>query len=204
MTVFYRFLPVLLICLLMLYACSPAPPADDFAYALTAFTTSVRGTYTPADGVPRPIAATVSVGEPSAGGGPADRPMTVTFTQPPALAGLTVSSVFERDSQGQPLRTVTFTYPSAYGEVKVTSQEGEFDGFLRFAEALLPLGDIAEVSPAAEDGTHTVTRRTADGTREAVYLFSAEQALPLRVKITDRARDETIDFVGELILQNYQ
>ncbi len=201
MNIFRRFLPFLLALLLILpaglTACSPAPPVDDFAYSAVPFAAAIRGTYTPADGVPRPIAATVSVDAPITGGGPTDRSMTVTFTQPPTLAGITVSAAFEADPQGRPSRTVTFSYPSAYGEVKASSGEGVLDGFLRFAEALLPHGDIAEVSPVAEDGTHTVTRRTADGVWEGVYLFSKEQDVPLRVTVTDSRRSETIELVVE-------
>lgn len=201
MNIFRRPLPFLLALLLMLsvglQACTPAPPPDDFAYAAIPFTASVRGTYTPADQVPRPIAATVSVDAPITGGGPTGRSMTVTFTQPATLAGITVSSVCEADPRGKLTRTVTFTYPSAYGEVKVSSAEGNFDGLLRFAEVLLPRGDVAEVSPVAEDSTHTVTRRTADGMWEGVYLFSKEHPLPLRVTVTDSRRSETIELVVE-------
>ena len=197
---------LLVFCLLLCSAaCSPAPK-DPFAYAAAPFSVTAEGTYLPAndpDGTPRPIAVRVTAGEP-VNGDPTLRNLTVTFTAPASLGGAAVTAALSPSPDGTVTRSVVFTYPSDYGEITVTAKGNEFDGLLRFAEALLPLGDIAEVSPTAEDGTHTVTRRTADGTREAVYLFSAEQALPLRVKITDRARDETIDLAGELIQQNYQ
>ncbi len=170
---------------LILTACTPVPPDDDFAYAHAPFTATIRGTYTPADGAPRPIAAAVSFGEPSSGGDPTNRTVSITFTEPSVLAGVTVAAVWETAPSGEPVRTVTFTAPSAYGEVKTTSQTGELEGFLRFAYALLPLGDVAEISPVAEDGTHTVTRRTADGSREGIFLFSSDSSLPLRVRVTD-------------------
>lgn len=169
---------------LILTACSPVPPAHDFAYADVPFTAHLRGTYTPADGVARPIAATVSFGAPPNGGDQTNRAVTVTFNQPSVLEGVTVAAVCEAPPSGGISRTVTFTAPSPYGEVRTTSQTGELEGFLRFAYALLPAGDVAEVSPVAEDGTHTVICRTADGSREGVFLFSRDSSLPLRVKVT--------------------
>lgn len=185
MSVITRVLPMWLTLFLLLTACAPTPPADDFAYSKAAFTASVRGTYTSADGDSHPIAARISVG--AAQPGEPNRAMTLTFTQPPSLAGMTVTRTRETDSQGQPATIVTLTYPSAYGEIRASSQKGDFDGFLRFAEALLPMGDIESVSPVARDGTHTVTRRTSDGGREGVFLFSSDRELPLRVTISDGA-----------------
>ncbi|MBQ9151896.1 MAG: hypothetical protein IJX72_06570 [Clostridia bacterium] len=185
-------LPLLLLLLLLLSACSPVGSTDDFAYAAAPFTATVRGTYTPKDGIPRPITAKITAGAPVAGEDPAIRPVTVTFTEPPSLSGVTVTAAYETDTDGMASRIVTFSYPSAYGEVKTSVQAGELDGFLRFAEALLPIGDVTSVTPAAEDGTHTVTRITEDGTREAVFLFSPEQALPLRVTVKEGA--EAIEF----------
>lgn len=190
-----RALPFLLSLLLMLPACSPPPPADDFAYAASPFTAALRGSYTLSDGVSRPIAATVAVGEVPTVGSSTDRAMTVTFTQPPALEGVVLSSAYQPNGEGQMVRTVTFTSPSAYGEVTASSDAGSFDGFLRFAEALLPLGDVVSISPVAEDGTHTVTRKTSDGEWEAVYLFSAEHALPLRITVTRPKRGEVMELV---------
>lgn len=193
MPLFHRSLPRLRATLLMLLAavtlitaaaCTPAPPADDFAYADAPFTAVIRGTYTPADGVARPIAATVSFGDPLVGGDPTQRAVSVTFTQPPVLEGVTVAAIWETTPSGELSRSVTFTAPSAYGEVRTTARGDELEGFLRFAYALLPLGDVAEISPVAEDGTHTVTRRTADGSREGVFLFSPDASLPLRVRVT--------------------
>jgi hypothetical protein len=180
--------------LLLLSACTPsAVPRHDFSYAETAFSVSVRGTYTLPDGTARPIAAAVSLGEPADGSHLLDRPMTLTFTQPSALEGLTIQSAWQAGEGGEPSRTVTLTYPTAYGTSRDTAHSAVYAGFLRFAEALLPAGDITEVSPKAEDGTHTVTRRTADGAREAVFWFSEDRELPLRVKVT--AGGETIELV---------
>jgi hypothetical protein len=111
--------------------------------------------------------------------------LTVIFTSPDTLAGVTVTAALPPASDGTCQRSVVFTYPSDYGKVEIPAKGGEFDGFLRFAEALLPIGDVAEVSPAAEDGSYTVTRRRADGTREAVFTFAARTAFPTGVTLTD-------------------
>ena len=161
--------------------CQLPTSRNDFAYAAAPFSATVRGIFLPPDdpaGTPRPVAATVTVGapDPETGG----REMTVTFTAPASLAGVTVTAVHRGET-----RAVTFTYPTPYGTVTSTSATGDYDGFLRFAEALLPIGDVAEISAVDENGVCTVTRRTADGKREAVFTFSPEQALPLRVTVTD-------------------
>ncbi len=176
----FRVLPLLL-ALLLLTACAPATEADDFAYANTAFTATIRGTYTPPDGNPRPVEAKVTIDAPtpSADG----RGMAVTFTSPAALADITVSAVWAPDEANLPRKAVTFTAPSSYGTVTATADDGPLGGFLRFAEALLPRGDITAVTPADENGTRAVTRKTADGAWEGVYTFAKGQALPARVII---------------------
>lgn len=173
-----------LVLVLLLPSCAAQ---DPFAYAQNSFSVSVRGSYTPAGSTnPRPFAATVTIGPP-VDGDPIRRDLTVTFTAPDALTGLTVTASLPPDGAGG--RTVTFLYPSAYGDIRATAVGEEFDGFLRFAEALLPLGDVVEVSPVARDGSYTVTRRS-DG-REAVFTF-AEGSLPLRVTVTTPAEVLTL------------
>lgn len=180
-------------CLLFsLSACAPRAERDPFAYANAPFSLSVEGTYLPAgdaEGTPRPVAATVTAGSPL-NGDPTFRELTVTFTAPPAMRGVTVIATPSPASDGEHpsggvRRAVVFTYHSDYGEVEVTAKGGELDGFLRFAEALLPVSDIAEVSPVAEDGTYTVIRRSDGGEREAVFIFTQEGIYPQRVKVTD-------------------
>lgn len=188
-----RALLLALIPMFFLLACSPVPPKDDFAYANAPFTARVRGTYTPEDGVPRPITAQITVGELLERENPFARSITIVFTAPETLAGITAEAVCETDSGGSTRHTVTFTYSSPYGDMKVSSASEGMAGILRFAEALLPVGDVTSVSPTAKDGTHTVTRATADGAREAVFLFSLEQELPLRVSV--RSKGETLDLV---------
>ncbi len=183
----------LLLAVALLTACSPPAPRDDFAYARTSFSLTVKGTYLPEsdpDGTPRPFAATVTAGAPTAGEEPAARDLTVTFTEPASLQGVTVTARMTPASDGSPpsgavTRSVVFAYPSDHGVVEVTAKGAEFDGLLRYAEALFPIGDIVEVSPRAEDGSHTVTRRTADGNREAVFTFAEGRVYPVEVALKD-------------------
>ena len=182
-------LPCLLVfCLLLCStACTPAP-RDPFAYAAAPFSVTVEGTYLPAsdpEGTPRPVAVRVTAGEP-VNGDPTLRDMTVTFTSPDTLAGVTVTATPSPAPDGGYGRAVAFSYPSDYGEVRFTATGDELDGLLRFAEALLPMGDVTERSPTAEDGSYTVTRKTADGGREAVFVFAEGEAFPRRVTLTDR------------------
>ena len=189
-TLSYLFL--LLTLVMGLFACGdpPSSAADDFSYAAEAFSVTVRGSFTPADGVARPIAAVVEVGVPVAEDSPL-RPLSVSFTQPPSLAGVTVRATVQPDGSGVLTRTVTYSARSDYGTVTAESAAGAFDGLLRFAEALLPHGDVVSVSPVNEDGTHTVTRKAADGSRTEDYLFERGRIMPLRVRVT--AGQETID-----------
>ena len=184
-----RFLPVLallLSCPLLLTACAPAVGRDPFAYANEAFSLSVEGTYLPAndqDGTPRPFAATVTVGAPQ-GGDLTQRGLSVTFTVPESLAGVTVTATLSPTPDGSLTRGVEFTYPSDYGSIQATAEGDELDGILRFAEGWLPIGDVTEISPKAADGGYTVTRKSGD--REAVFTFGAGETFPTGVKLTDK------------------
>ena len=180
----YRLFPCLIALLFCLSACSPAP-GDPFAYAAAPFSVSVEGTYLPAsdvDGTPRPFAATVTAGAPI-GSDPALRNLTVTFTAPPSLCGATVTATMSPAADGTVRRSVVFAYPSDYGEISVTAKGTEFDGLLRFAEALLPIGDAVEVSPVGKDRSFTVIRRGGNGAREAVFSFTEGGALPTEVRV---------------------
>ncbi len=175
------FTAVCLFCSLV--ACSPASSRDPFAYAEAPFSLTVEGTYLPMsdpEGTPRPFAATITAGAP-VGGDPTLRDLAVTFTAPDTLADVTVTLSPAPDGTAQ--RSVVFSCSSDYGSIEVTAQGGEFDGFLRFAEALLPTGDVAEVSPKAADGSYTVIRRT--GEREVVFAFVEGNDFPVSVRLTD-------------------
>ena len=181
--------------LLSCSACSPMTPKNPFAYADGAFSVTVQGTYTPAtatdeSGQPRGFSATVTVGAPT-DGNPTLRDLTVIFTSPDTLAGVTVTATPSTAPDGTVRRSVTFSRPSDYGEVRYTATGEELDGLLRFAEALIPLGDVAEVSPEAPDGsfavtvTVTVTHGTEQVGSETVFWFLRGESLPWRVRKTD-------------------
>ncbi len=194
---FSTVLSVVLFCLLLLLACTPAPK-DPFAYAAAPFSLSVEGTYLPVndpDGTPRPVAAIVTAGEP-VNGDPTLRALTVTFTAPPALCGATVTATPSPAPDGAVPRSAVFSYPSDYGEVTFTAKGSELDGLLRFAEAWLPMGDVTGISPVAPDGSYTVTRRTGDGGREAVFLFAEGKAFPTKVTLTDGRGRVELTVVG--------
>ena len=178
------FLFALLLCGLTLTACGSAGK-DPFAYAGSAFSLSVEGSYLPANdpnGSPRPFAADISVGAPY-GEDLTLRDLTVVFTSPASLAGLQVTATLSRSSDSGLVRRVKLTYPSAYGNVEIPADEGELDGFLRFAEGWLPLGDVTEVSPKASDGYYTVTRKA--GERTVIFTFMEGRDLPVEVILTD-------------------
>lgn len=189
---------LLVLCLLLCSAaCSPAPK-DPFAYAAAPFSVTAEGTYLPAndpDGTPRPIAVRVTAGEP-VNGDSTLRNLTVTFTAPASLRGAAVTAALSPSPDGTVTRSVVFTYPSDYGEITVTAKGNEFDGLLRFAEALLPVGDVTAISPVGGDGTFTVTRKTADGTREAKFTFAEGKTFPTRVILTDERGRVDVGIVG--------
>ena len=195
-----RLFPAFLLILCLVFcsaACSPAPK-DPFAYAAAPFSVTAEGTYLPAndpDGTPRPIAVRVTAGEP-VNGDPTLRNLTVTFTAPASLGGAAVTAALSPSPDGTVTRSVVFTYPSDYGEITVTAKGNEFDGLLRFAEALLPVGDVTAISPVGGDGSFTVTRKTADGTREAVFTFAEGKTFPTRVILTDEWGWVDVGIVG--------
>ena len=174
----------LLFCGLTLTACGSAGK-DPFAYADSAFSLSVEGSYLPANdpnGTPRPFAADISVGTPY-GEDLTLRDLTLVFTSPASLAGLQVTVTLSPSPEGGYARRVELSYPSDYGRVELTADEGELDGFLRFAEGWLPLGDVTEMSPKASDGYYTVTRKA--GERTVIFTFMEGRALPVEVILTD-------------------
>ncbi len=170
-----------LVCLLGgLCGCETPGEEDPFAYADKAFSATVRGSFTRIGegaaageervGVAVPVAATVSVAAPTTDG---ERPMTLTFSEPAALAGVRVS----RDTAGQ----VTVTFPGTPRGPTWTDTTGAFNALLRFATVLLPAGDIVAVTPTV-DGTRTVT--VEGGGRRVAYTGTGG-SLPTAVIATD-------------------
>ncbi len=196
---------VLLISVVMcLSACSPpSGVTNDFSYADNSFSASVEGTFTrlssdgysgseglvgtPLTGVPQAVAATVTVGEPT----PDGRSVSVTFSEPAALAGVTVTGMWGGTESGT---AVTVTYPEGVALPLSPDAASAFAPLLRFGTALLPTGDIMAVSPyltgdpqgGIDSGARrTVTRREAGVDREVQFTFAdkAEPLLPRRVTV---------------------
>ncbi len=193
-----------LILVLLAVGCAPATPAvPDFSYADGAFSATVHGAFvrTAADGyagdaalvgdtrteVRQAVAARVEVGAPVAEGA---RELRVTFTEPSVLAGV---SVVQEAGTG----TVTFLWPcpSAASALAVADAEGMLSlpaagakPLLRFAEALLPGGDIEKITPVLHGGA-TVERRSRDGDFAVIFTFSADvdRSLPTHVVVTTPA-----------------
>ena len=180
-----RFLPVLILLFSLLTACAPAARRDPFAYAESSFSREVEGFYLPANdpqGSPRPFAAIITAGVPQ-GGDMTKRELSVAFTSPETLAGVTVTSAPTVAADGALSHRVEFTYPSDYGSVHAVAKGNEPYGLLRFALGWIPTGDVTEISPQAPDGSYTVTR--TEGGRVTVFTFGAGCDFPVTVKITD-------------------
>ena len=178
------FVCLTVVCLLfLLLSCTPTASRNPFAYADTAFSVTVEGTYLPAgdaEGTPRPFSAEIAAGAP-VNGDPTLRDLTVTFTSPDTLAGLTVTATLSTAPDGTVERVVSMVYPSEYGDVASTVEGTGLDGLLRFAEALLPFGDTAAIYPKAAGGSYTVIRK-AQG-REATFSFTHGLPFPTRITV---------------------
>ncbi len=197
------FLCLAALLLLSLSACGPAVPfggdGSELSYADGAFSASVRGTVcrTSPDGyagdpalvgegrtgVPWELAALVSVTSP---GGDGSRTITVTYTEPASLAGLVVTrSVTPAvDADAAPVVTDTLTLDG----ISVTDAAGLYEGLLLPALALLPDGDVTDISRDA-DGRRTVTVTGASTTvYEYAYTFLRDTPLPVRVAVKEDGR----------------
>ncbi len=187
----------------------------DFAYADGGFSVSLRGTVTRLGGssekggntLPQasasaetsaaltapgvghttvgeamPLAADVAVGAPRPTG---ERDMAMTFSSPAALAGTQVARRYETGTDGALFCRVTVTTATGV-TLDDRAAPGTYDALLRFAEALLPQGDVVEVSPV-RDGARTVTCRTPDANRTAAFTFSEAGGLPVTVRVQTAA-----------------
>ncbi|MBQ9779614.1 MAG: hypothetical protein IJW00_01585 [Clostridia bacterium] len=194
-----KIFPVVLLCLcLVLSACGSFKVKNPLAYADTSFFLSVRGElYLDA---PPPLSdgtvGKIRTGEPLAfsaeissrplpagkvvdglpSGGEAYE-VSITYTSPDALSGLSVTCLYG----GREIATAaTLTYPSPTGVMTVSSSYGAVKGLLAPAIALLPQGDIGQVSPI-KDGTWTVTCQEVEG-RVATYHFVEDKIYPIKVE----------------------
>ena len=204
-----------------LAGCASAPSADRaFSYMDGDFSATVMGSVTRfaedgytgdaslvGDGltdVSRSFAATVRVlTRVGANGVREVSALTVTYTEPPSLCGVTVSYAAETADAKEARVTLTRTVPmhatadmgAGVTERNVTvdlsaTDPAVRDALLAPAGVLLPAGDITAVG-AVTDGRYTVTR--ADGDREAVFTFAKGQTLPAGVTWTSPERQVEIE-----------
>lgn len=202
-----------------LAGCASAPSADRaFSYMEENFSATVTGNVTRfaedgykgdaslvGDGltdVSRSFEATVSVEGVGAGGSRQVSALTVTYTAPPSLRGVTVSYVADAAQAGGARVTLTRTVPmhatadmgAGVTERVITvdlsaTDPAVRDALLAPAGVLLPTGDVTAVS-ATTDGRYTVTR--TDGDIEAVFTFAKGQTLPVEVTWTTPTRQVEI------------
>lgn len=183
-------LPAVLL-LLCLTACGgTGTERNPFSYADGAFTVTVRGTVCrtlPVEagagetltGVPRPVSAVVSVTSPGESG---ERVLTVTYTAPDALRGLTVTRALSAPGAGAPPDApLPVTDTLTLQDMTVTDTRGTYGRLLDPVLALLPEGDVTAVA-ADPDGTRRIT--VTAPTRTAVYTLLPGRALPSQVTVT--------------------
>ena len=190
-----------------------------FSYMEENFSATVKGNVTryAADGykgdaslvgdgltdISRSFEATVSVESVGAGGSRQVSALTVTYTAPPSLRGVTVSYVADATQAGGARVTLTRTVPmhatadmgAGVTERVITvdlsaTDPAVRDALLAPAGVLLPTGDVTAVG-AVTDGRYTVTR--ADGDIEAVFTFAKGQTLPVEVTWTTPTRQVEIE-----------
>ncbi len=188
-------------CAVLLLFCVPScarPPSPEqsFAYAEGDFSATVCGTVTrllpdgytgnPAligdrlTGMPRSFEAVVAVHTDAAG----YRVETVAYSAPVALGGMTVTRT-TAPASAEPASQVILVRGEISMDLSEVSEKIT-DALLCPLELLLPVGDIATVSPT-ENRHYTVTRRTSEGA-EAVFAFTEDDPLPLSVTFTSDAR----------------
>jgi len=193
-TCFASVLCAMLLALAATGCARPQASADYFAYAREGMEMTVRATITrtASDGYGGDAArvgesytgrtwelvAAVTVSAPDEEG---RRAVSVVFSSPPALAGVTVSRTYTADAaSGELTPTVTVSRALTDGQtLRVDDVEGRFDGLLRLSDGWIPQGDVVDVSPLS-DGARAVTVSAPDGGK-AIYTFSEDEKIPLRV-----------------------
>lgn len=199
-----KLLACLLLCCLLLSACGNPSAADPFAYLDTPLTMTVRGSLRlmSPDKPPRiqgSFAGVIRTGEPlnfsasvrieplskgqvADGTSPFDDrwQISITYSAPPALKGLTVSCTVSADSVTSEAQ---LTYPLSNEQIAVTLPYDSVCGLLRPALCLLPQGDVTNVSPV-KDGTRSVTVTESATDTETVYSFCETSPCPAEINVT--------------------
>lgn len=202
----------LLAAAMLLTGCSAHASADRaFSYMEEDFSATVSGSVTrlASDGytgdaaligeslydVSRPFEATVTVKtRVDAAGERFVSALSVTYTAPSSLRGVTVSYTSDGSARAGSARVILTRAVADRGSVREdrtitvdlsATSPAVRDALLAPAGVLLPTGDISAVSPAT-GGTYTVTRR--DGDTEATFEFTKGESLPTRVTWSSPAR----------------
>ncbi len=116
--------------------------------------------------------------------------IAITYTAPKALAGLTVSCLYNRQISKFEVGTeVTLTYENAAGRLSVKLPYASAAALCLPATGLLPCEDVTSVSPST-GGLKTVT--VAEGSSKAVYTFSRDSIYPLQIEMTSDNKCATL------------
>ena len=209
---------LLLLSVLLLAGCTARDPAARaFSYAEQDFSAEVTGSVTrlSADGytgdaslvgerltdTPQDFSAAVTarVGKGDAEAGePVLCSLEVTYTDPPALRGMTVT--YTRGDAGQARVVATRTVADGSGGDRTitidlsATDPAVRDALLAPGAVLWPTGDVTAVSPTS-GGMYKITRSegAGDGAREAIFSFSEGQNLPVGVVWSSPARRVEIE-----------
>lgn len=188
--------------LLLMTACAPGVPfggdGRELSYADGAFRASVRGTLcrTVPDGytgdpvlvgegrtnAPWTVAADVSVTAPDGAG---CRTVTVTYTAPDSLRGLTVTRSSAAGGDG----SLTVTDTVTLGSVTITDTEGLYTRLLLPALSLLPAGNVTDVTHDA-DGRRVLTVHAED----VIFVYTCMDGSRLPVSVVVTGSGFTADF----------
>ncbi len=216
-----RAFSVFALCLLMTMLFSgcarTVSPERAFSYADHDFSVNVQGSVIrlSSDGytgdasligdrltdVPRDFAATVSVQtKKDAAGETVVSAMSVVYTAPKSLCGVTVTYLNAEDGRAGQARVML---TRAIADGVSTDREMTIDlsaispavrdALLAPVGVLLPRGDVVALSPT-EKGCYTVTRR--EGDREAIFTFVVGKSMPTSVTWTSPERVVDIKIVG--------
>ena len=207
------FILILTLCLLCLSGCGKKAPASPFSYAEQGFSLAVEGNivlYHERDPIPNtPFSGKIRAGEPLhfkahvsarplTAGEVHDTPaltlplwrIEITYTAPAALAGLTVSCLYNRqisDLDTEAIATVSYENPAK--KLSLNLPYAAVSHLCFPAVSLLPRGDVTSVSPVA-GGIKTVT--VTEGASKTVYTFSKDSPYPMQVETVSQSKSGVI------------
>lgn len=114
----------------------------------------------------------------------------ISYTAPEALAGLSVSCLYNRQvSAFETQAEATLTYTNTAGQLSVKLPYTSVATLCFPATSLLPCHDVVSVSPTA-GGLKTIT--VADDISKIVYTFSEDSIYPLQIEIISDKSEATL------------